>query len=96
MFDLSGRTALVTGATGGIGNAIAKALHAQGATVAVSGTRREVLETLAGELGSRVHLLPCNLSDAAEVEANVSWQNYDRAWNLWKRKALARLEAEKA
>src|SRR3569833_545635 len=71
LFDLSGRTALVTGATGGIGNAIAKALHAQGATVAVSGTRREVLETLAGELGERVHVLPCNLSDSADVEALV-------------------------
>ena len=51
MFDLTGRTALVTGATGGIGGAVAKALHAQGATVAISGTRREVLDTLAGELG---------------------------------------------
>lgn len=71
MFDLTGRTALVTGATGGIGGAIAKALHAQGATVAVSGTRREVLETLAAGLGDRVHVLPCNLSDAAEVEALV-------------------------
>ena len=71
MFDLTGRTALVTGATGGIGGAIAKALHAQGATVAVSGTRREVLDKLAAELGERVHVLPCNLSDAAEVEALV-------------------------
>ncbi|HEX7792050.1 MAG TPA: 3-oxoacyl-ACP reductase FabG, partial [Afipia sp.] len=71
MFDLTGRTALVTGATGGIGGAIARALHAQGATVAVSGTRREALETLAGELKERVHVLPCNLSDAAEVEALV-------------------------
>ena len=71
MFDLTGRTALVTGATGGIGGAITKALHAQGATVAISGTRREVLDTLAGELGSRVHVLPCNLSEAVEVEALV-------------------------
>jgi 3-oxoacyl-[acyl-carrier protein] reductase len=71
MFDLTGRTALVTGATGGIGGAIAQALHAQGATVAISGTRREVLETLAGQLGERVHVLPCNLFDAAEVEALV-------------------------
>ena len=71
MFDLTGRTALVTGATGGIGNAIAQALHAQGATVAISGTRREVLDTLAGKLGERVHVLPCNLSDSAEVEALV-------------------------
>jgi 3-oxoacyl-[acyl-carrier protein] reductase len=71
MFDLTGRTALVTGATGGIGGAIAQALHAQGATVAISGTRREALDTLAGKLGERVHVLPCNLSDAAEVEALV-------------------------
>src|SRR5712664_1943495 len=71
MFDLTGRKALVTGATGGIGGAIAQALHAQGATVAISGTRREVLEALAGKLGERVHVLPCNLSDSAEVEALV-------------------------
>ena len=71
MFDLTGRTALVTGATGGIGGAIARALHAQGATVAVSGTRREALDKLASEFGDRVHVLPCNLSDAAEVEALV-------------------------
>lgn len=71
MFDLTGKTALVTGATGGIGGAIACALHAQGATVAVSGTRREALDILAGELKERVHVLPCNLSDAAEVEALV-------------------------
>ena len=64
MFDLTGRTALVTGATGGIGGAIARALHGQGATVAMSGTRREVLDTFAGELGDRVHVLPCNLSDS--------------------------------
>lgn len=68
MFDLTGKTALVTGATGGIGGAIAKALHAQGATVAVSGTRREALEALAAELSGRVHVLPCNLGDAEEVE----------------------------
>jgi 3-oxoacyl-[acyl-carrier protein] reductase len=71
MFDLTGKTALVTGATGGIGGAIARALHAQGATVAISGTRREALDKLAGELGGRVHVLPCNLSDATEVEALV-------------------------
>src|ERR1700733_15018579 len=71
MFDLTGRTALVTRATGGIRSAIAQALHAQGATVAVSWTRREVLDALAGKLGARVHVLPCNLSDAAEVEALV-------------------------
>jgi 3-oxoacyl-[acyl-carrier protein] reductase len=71
MFDLSGKTALVTGATGGIGGAIARGLHAQGATVSLSGTRREALEKLAGELGSRVHVLPCDLSDRAAVEALV-------------------------
>lgn len=71
MFDLSGKTALVTGATGGIGGAIARALHTHGATVAISGTRREVLEKLAGELGDRVHVLPANLSNPAEVEALV-------------------------
>src|SRR3569623_1282591 len=71
MFDLTGKTALVTGATGGSGNAIAKALHKQGATVASSGTRREVLDTLAGELKDRGHVLPCNLSDKDQVEALV-------------------------
>ena len=71
MFDLTGKTALVTGATGGIGGAIAQALHAQGATVAISGTRREALDALAAKLGERVHVLPCNLSDSAEVEALV-------------------------
>ena len=71
MFNLSGKTALVTGATGGIGGAIAKALHAQGATVAISGTRREVLETFAAELGERVVVLPCNLGNTEEVEKLV-------------------------
>lgn len=71
MFDLTGRTALVTGATGGIGHAIAQALHAQGATVAISGTRREVLDAFAAKLGDRVHVLPCDLSDSAAVEALV-------------------------
>jgi 3-oxoacyl-[acyl-carrier protein] reductase len=68
MFDLTGRTALVTGASGGIGGAIARALHGQGATVTLSGTRTGPLEALAGEL-TRVHMLPCDLSDAAAVEA---------------------------
>jgi len=58
MFDLTGRTALVTGATGGIGAAIAQALHVQGATVAISGKRREVLDALAAKLADRVHVLP--------------------------------------
>jgi 3-oxoacyl-[acyl-carrier protein] reductase len=71
MFDLTGRTALVTGATGGIGGAIAHALHAQGATVAISGTRREMLDALAGQLGGRVHVFPCNLAERDEVEALV-------------------------
>ena len=69
MFDLTGKTALVTGASGGIGAAIAKALHGAGATLGISGTRIEPLEALAAELGVRVHVLPCNLSDAAAVEA---------------------------
>ncbi|TDE40308.1 3-oxoacyl-ACP reductase FabG [Antarcticimicrobium sediminis] len=69
MFDLTGKTALITGASGGIGGAIARALHAQGATVGLSGTRTEPLEALAAELGERAHVLPCNLSDKAAVEA---------------------------
>lgn len=71
MFDLTGKSALVTGATGAIGEAIARALHAQGATVAISGTRKEVLDTLAAALGDRVHVLPCDLTDGAAVEALV-------------------------
>ncbi len=71
MFDLSGRTALVTGASGGIGSAIARALHAQGASVAISGTRAVALETLAAELASRVHVLPCDLADPVQVEKLV-------------------------
>lgn len=71
MFDLSGKTALVTGATGGIGGGIARALHQQGATVGISGTRREVLDGLATELGSRVHVLPCDLSNSEQVEALI-------------------------
>jgi len=71
MFDLSGKTALVTGATGGIGGAVARALHAQGAKVALSGTRREVLDKLAAELKERAHVLPCNLANADEVEALI-------------------------
>lgn len=71
MFDLSGKTALVTGASGAIGGGIARALYKQGATVALSGTRREQLDQLAGELGDRVHVLPCDLSDMTAVEALV-------------------------
>jgi 3-oxoacyl-[acyl-carrier protein] reductase len=71
MFDLSGKCALVTGASGGIGGAIARALHAQGATVSLSGTRREALDSLAAELKDRVHVLPCDLTDSAAVEALV-------------------------
>ena len=68
MFDLGGKCALVTGATGGIGGAVAKALHAQGATVALSGTRAEKLEALAAELGERAFVTPCNLSDLDAVD----------------------------
>jgi 3-oxoacyl-[acyl-carrier protein] reductase len=69
MFDLTGKTALVTGASGGIGGAIAKALHAQGATVILSGTRAEALEAVRAELGSRAFIAAANLSDTASVEA---------------------------
>ena len=67
MFDLTGRGALVTGATGGIGGAIAKALHGQGASVVISGTKAEKLDALAREIGSRVFALPCDLRDRAAV-----------------------------
>lgn len=68
MFDLTGKHALVTGASGGIGAAIARALHARGATVALHGTRVEALEALAGELGDRAKVVPANLMDPAAVE----------------------------
>ncbi|WP_264049170.1 3-oxoacyl-[acyl-carrier-protein] reductase [Methylobacterium flocculans] len=72
MFDLTGRKALVTGATGGLGGAIARGLHAQGATVAISGTRQAALEAFAAELGGeRVHVVAGDLSDKASVEALV-------------------------
>lgn len=69
MFELTGRKALVTGASGGIGEAIARVLHAQGAIVGLHGTRREKLDALAGELGDRVHVLPADLTDRDAVKA---------------------------
>ncbi|MCC5975782.1 MAG: SDR family NAD(P)-dependent oxidoreductase, partial [Rubellimicrobium sp.] len=69
MFDLTGKCALVTGASGGIGAEVARALHGAGAAVAVSGTRVAPLEALAAELGGRVHVLPCDLSDREAVTA---------------------------
>ena len=71
MFDFIGKTALVTGATVAIGDGIARALHKQGATVAISGTRRDMLDALASALKDRVHVLPCDLGDKAAVEALV-------------------------
>jgi len=67
MFELNDKTALVTGATGGIGGGIARALHRQGATVAISGRQADKLEKLAAELGSRVHICPCDLANKAQV-----------------------------
>ena len=72
MFDLSGKTALVTGATGGIGAALARALHAQGAHVVLSGTRQAVLDDLAAQLGERVSVAAANLSDAGSVDGLVA------------------------
>ena len=71
MFDLSGKTALVTGASGGIGRAIAEKLHAQGAHVVLSGTRQEALDSLAAELGQRVRTSAANLGDAAAVDGLI-------------------------
>ena len=68
MFDLHGKAALVTGASGGIGGAIAHALHRSGASVAISGTRVAALDALAAELGERVHVAPCDLSEASAIE----------------------------
>ena len=67
MFDLTGKTALVTGASGGIGSCIARALHGQGAQVVLTGTRREVLDELAASLGDGAFVMTANLSDAEEV-----------------------------
>jgi 3-oxoacyl-[acyl-carrier protein] reductase len=72
MFDLTGKMALVTGASGGLGGPIARALHQQGAVVAVSGTRRAALDQLADELKERVHVIACDLADQAQVEALVA------------------------
>lgn len=72
MFRLDGKTALVTGASGGLGGAIARALHAQGATVALSGTKRDVLESLAAELGERAHACPADLRDAGAADALIA------------------------
>jgi len=72
MFDLSGKTALVTGATGGLGGTIARTLHAAGAAVAVSGTRLQALEQIAGELADRGHVLRCNLADRDDTESLVT------------------------
>jgi 3-oxoacyl-[acyl-carrier protein] reductase len=71
MFELTGKRALVTGASGSIGGGIVRALHAQGAIVGLSGTRRDALEKLAAELGERCHVLPCDLSNIEQVEALI-------------------------
>ena len=71
MFDLTGKSALVTGASGGLGAEIARALHKAGAVVGLSGTRVAPLEELAAELGERAHVLPCNLSEPEEVEGLI-------------------------
>jgi 3-oxoacyl-[acyl-carrier protein] reductase len=71
MFDLTGKTALVTGATGGLGAEIARSLHERGATVAISGTREAVLAELAGRLGDRVHVVACDLANSAAVDTLV-------------------------
>ena len=81
MFDLTGKNALITGASGGIGGEIARALHGAGATVGLSGTRVEPLEALAAELGERAYVLPCNLSDAAAVDA-LPKQAADAMWSV--------------
>ena len=69
MFDLSGKAALVTGASGGIGGAIARALHRQGAAVTLSGTRADALEQLKTSLGDRTHVIAARMDEAADIEA---------------------------
>ena len=71
MFDLKEKVAVITGATGGIGKAIAEQLHSQGATVVLSGTRENVLAEVAAEFGDRTHIVPCNLSDVESVEGLI-------------------------
>ncbi|MGC2092191.1 MAG: SDR family NAD(P)-dependent oxidoreductase, partial [Methylocella sp.] len=71
MFDLTGKTALVTGASGGLGGAIARALHHRGAVVGLSGTRRDALDALAAELETNVHVFPCDLGHKSATEALV-------------------------
>ena len=71
MFDLTDRTVLVTGATGGIGAAIARMMHAKGAVVAISGRRGDLLDGLAGQLAGRVHVLPCDVANKEDVESLV-------------------------
>jgi len=71
MFELTSKTALITGASGAIGGGIARVLHAQGATVALSGTKRDALDNLAADLGGSVHVLTCNLADHAETDGLV-------------------------
>jgi nucleoside-diphosphate-sugar epimerase len=71
MFSLQGKKALVTGATGGLGEAIAKALHAQGANLVISGTKQEKLDALSKDLGSNAHAIACNLADGKAVDANL-------------------------
>src|SRR5262245_58171099 len=71
MFDLTGKTALVTGAAGGIGSAISKALHGRGAIVGLSGTRRQALAALAAELKTNIHVFPCDLADKSAAEALI-------------------------
>ena len=80
MFELTGKKALVTGASGGIGEAIARNFHAQGATVALHGTRREKLDELAADLGERVLVMPANLSDRDAVKALGQKGSTDKTW----------------